>query len=140
MRIVGIDLGKKRVGLAYGNDALGVVIPLEPYLVDQNLLDEIDRLLEMVAEHEPKLLVIGDPLTLEGEKGIAHVWVHEIGDAIAAKFGGDLCYIDERLTTAKATNLLREAGLSTRKMRSRVDSVAAAVILQHYVDSRTTSR
>lgn len=136
VRLIGFDLGKRRVGIAYGNDRIGVVVPLEPYLVRTNLIDELDLMLAMVAEHEPELLILGDPLTLEGHEGLASKWVHEIGDVIACMFAGEVAYIDERLSTRSATAALHQAGTASKKMRSRVDSAAAVVILEHYIDSR----
>lgn len=136
MRIVALDLGKKRVGLAYANDRIGVVIPLDPFVVKVELQEELGQLHKRVLEYQADLVIVGDPITLDGERGLASEWAHQVGDELGNSFGLDIGYVDERLSTNQGNRALRETGLRGKKLRSRIDSAAAVVILEHYMELR----
>ncbi len=135
MKIVALDLGKRRVGVAIGNDTIGVAVPVDAYRVQGRLEDEIAALARFVAEYEPELLVVGDPVSLDGSAGPSALWARGIASRIAEALSLGLALVDERLTSREAARALAEAGVRGRGARSRIDSAAAAVILEHYLGS-----
>ncbi|MEZ0332808.1 MAG: Holliday junction resolvase RuvX, partial [Gemmatimonadales bacterium] len=94
------------------------------------------RFLELVDAHRPVGLLVGLPLTGEGEEGASAAAAREMAEALERRTGLPLELWDERLTTARALALIREQGGSTRGRRGDVDALAAAVLLQHYLDAR----
>ena len=135
MRLIGLDLGKKRVGIAFCNDQLGVVVPLDPFIVTRGLEVELDRLCNLIEEYEPGLVIVGDPVALNGSAGIAAIWAREIALAIGRRTEIAVVMVDERLSTREAARTLGEIGVHGKRQRAKVDSSAAAVILGHYLDS-----
>ncbi|CAG4931895.1 unnamed protein product, partial [Acidithrix sp. C25] len=134
-KYVALDLGKRRVGVAVGNNLIGVAVPSESFLVSGDLMLEIDKLVSHLMDYDPSVIVIGDPVSLNGSSGIASSWVHEIGNEIARVGKIEIVYVDERLTTRSATRELAQTGQRGKKLRSRVDSASAAVILSSYFDT-----
>jgi putative Holliday junction resolvase len=98
------------------------------------------RLLELVAEYEPAGVVIGLPLTGEGDEGSSAAAAREMADVIGRRTGLPLEMWDERMSTARALGAIREQGGSTRGRKGDVDALAAAVLLQHFLDARRDQR
>ena len=88
----------------------------------------------MVEDHEPDVLVVGRPLTMQGEPGPQAQKLTEIGQKIAQRLGLEVEFVDERLTSSEAKRILREQGLNEKQMRGKVDSVAASLFLQVWLD------
>lgn len=135
-RVLGIDLGAKRIGVAV-SDAGGVLA--SPLAVVERLGDrtlEHRRLRELVEEYEVTAVVVGLPLSLDGSEGPAARAARVEAEAVAAAVGLPLHLVDERFTTTTATDRLAEAGVGSRKRRGVVDMAAAAVLLQHWLDGR----
>jgi putative Holliday junction resolvase len=93
-------------------------------------------LLELVAKHSPVGVVVGLPLTAEGEEGASAQGARALAEAIGRRTGLPLDLWDERMSTARALAAIREQGGSVRGRREDVDALAAAVVLQHYLESR----
>jgi putative Holliday junction resolvase len=132
-RILGIDYGTKRVGLAL-SDPLGVIaqplVVLEPTSIPDLLL-EIKRLLEQYAI---RTVVIGIPIRANGaERGFSEE-VREFGDKLSSDLDIEVVFWDERFSTQQAERALREAGLTSREMRGKTDSISASIVLQTYLD------
>ena len=135
MNVLALDIGEKRVGVAYANTARGLAMPVV-------VLDAADveghsapfrRVLE---DYEPELLVAGRPLTLAGEPGPQAQRVEHVARAVAQRCALDLEFVDERLSSSEAKRILREQGLNEKQMRGKVDSVAASLFLQAWLDAR----
>ena len=95
------------------------------------------RLLELVAEHSPVVgIVAGLSLTPDGDEGESAIEARMLAESVAARTGLPLELWDERLTTARALRVVREQGGSTRGRKEDVDALAAAVLLQHFLDAR----
>lgn len=139
LKIVALDLGKRRVGVAVGNDTIGVAVPVGAFHVRSRLEDEISALARFIAEYEPELLVVGDPVSLDGGAGPSALWARGIAAGIAEALSLRVVLIDERLTSREAAGALAEAGVRGRGARSRIDSAAAAVILEHYFGSGSSA-
>jgi putative Holliday junction resolvase len=135
-RVLGVDVGKVRVGVAL-SDATGTLAsPLETLRRAKNSSD-LDRLAALVAEHEVTEVVVGEPVHLSGASGAsaedAGNYAQELADRIPDV---PVILIDERLSTVTAASHLREGGIDSRKQRAVIDQAAAVVILQQFLDSR----
>ena len=136
MRALGIDLGSRRIGVAL-SDSNGVLA--SPYEVVERSGDRARdhrKLLELADEAEVEVLVVGLPLTMDGEVGIAAGNVLDEVEELRAVAPVPVETYDERLTTVTATRLLREQGVGGRARRAVVDKVAAAVLLQAWLDGQ----
>lgn len=134
MRVVGIDLGTRRVGVAV-SDLTGTLA--SPHLVLERSGDAANdhrRLAEVVAELGAERVVVGLPLSLDGGTGPAARAAIEEAEALAAVVGVPLETYDERLTTVSAQQALRAGGTKARRQRGVIDMAAAAVLLQAWLD------
>jgi putative Holliday junction resolvase len=135
-RLLAVDWGEVRIGLALSDESQVIATPLETLVRRPGKRFPMPRLLELVAEHAPVGVVVGLPLTGEGDEGASAVRAREAADAIGRRTGLPLVLWDERMSTARALAAIREQGGSTRGRREDVDALAAAVLLQHYLESR----
>jgi putative Holliday junction resolvase len=136
MRILAIDYGSARIGLAL-SDPTGTLarpLPFLPAKADAKLAKEIAAL---AAKENAERILLGLPRHMSGELGEAAAKVKAFAAVLAqaTKIGIEL--IDERLTTVQASRQLHEAGHDTRRQRGKIDSEAAAVLLQSYLDARS---
>jgi putative holliday junction resolvase len=138
-RLLGIDLGKARVGIAI-SDELGLLAhPLETFPADkQKAL--IERIAAIVDEKKVESVVVGLPRNMNGTMGPAATEALAFVDRLRAKLSCTVVTWDERLTTVAAHRALREAGRSTRTTREHIDQVAAQMILQGYLDQLQMQR
>ena len=135
-RVLGVDVGTVRVGLALSDPTGTLASPLETLRRAKNLSD-VDRLVALVVEHEVAEVVVGEPVHLSGESGASAAdaanYAQELADRIPDV---PVNLIDERLSTVTAASHLREGGIDSRKQRRVIDQAAAVVILQQFLDSR----
>jgi putative Holliday junction resolvase len=135
-RVLGVDVGTVRVGLALSDVTGTLASPLETLRRAKNHSD-LDRLAALVVEHEVTEVVVGEPVHLSGASGAsaedAGNYAQELADRIPDV---PVILIDERLSTVTAASHLREGGIDSRKQRSVIDQAAAVVILQQFLDSR----
>ncbi len=134
MRALGIDLGERRIGVALSSGT--VASPLETVQRSGNHAVDHQRLLALAAEWEIDILVVGLPLSLDGTEGPAARSVRSEIAELAATTSIPVVPYDERLTTVTATRLLQEGSVPGRSQRQMVDQVAAAVMLQAWLDHR----
>jgi len=128
-----LDLGEKRIGVAL-SDALGIVArPLEIFPRTSRSAD-FAHIGVLVATHHVDAVIMGLPLNMDGSEGRQAAWVRDYGVALAEAVAVPVYFWDERLTSEEAIDILRAQGKSTAK--GKIDAVAAAVILQSYLDSR----
>ncbi len=130
-----LDVGSKRIGIAVADPSgtFGMPVATVTRTNRRADLDAIKGYLESYAVDE---LVVGDPLTLSGERGIAARAMDEFVESLSAVFGGTIHRVDERMTTAQATKSLIAADVSRRKRRDIVDQMAAALILESFLARR----
>jgi putative Holliday junction resolvase len=135
-RVLGVDVGTVRVGLALSDPTGTLASPLETLRRAKNKSD-LDRLAALVVEHEVTEVVVGEPVHLSGASGAsaedAANYAQELADRIPDV---PVILIDERLSTVTAASHLREGGIDSRKQREVIDQAAAVVILQQFLDSR----
>ena len=134
MRILGIDHGDRRFGLALSDPGKSFAFPFEVIEGEDALFKRLGPLLE---EKEVERIIVGLPLNMDGSTGKKANQVLDFKERLFEKFSITIDVWDERLTTVQAENLLREVGGSARKRKSRVDMVAAQIILQSYLDAHT---
>ena len=131
-RILGIDYGDVRIGIAMSDETAFLASPLTTVQNGKGAADEIAAL---VREHKVKTVVIGLPLNMDGSAGPATEKVRKFSEKLAKKTDVPIVESDERLTTVTAHHNLREAGLDGRQRKGVVDMAAAQVILQDWLDS-----
>lgn len=131
-RYLGIDYGTKRVGLAI-SDGLGLTAtPLE--VVPRN---ELEAALRRISEdYALEGVIMGLPTALGGHEGESAEGARELAEEIGALLGVEVEYVDERFTSRMAESALLEAGMKRRERKKTVDKVAAAIILQAFLDSK----
>lgn len=135
MRVLALDIGEVRVGVAVSDPAGRVASPV-CVLPAQEVLAHAATFRRVLEDWEPEFLVCGRPMTLAGEEGPQAARVREQAERVAAACGLPLEFEDERLSSAEAKRILREQGLSERAMRGKVDMVAASLFLQAWLDAR----
>lgn len=141
-RILGVDPGRKRVGLALSDDAAGTVaLPLGVFERtggdEKSAVDLAAHLQRSLEEGNVIVdIVMGLPLRLDGRESTASKRVRRFGTAFAAKMNVEVHYWDERMSTLAAEGALRSMGMSSRKQRHVVDATAATILLQSFLDAR----
>ena len=130
-RILGVDCGTKRVGVAL-SDGLGITASPLAVVDRAHAIVDLSRLAQ---EHDVGTIVIGLPTGLGGDEGVAAADARKLGDELALATGVDVVFHDERFTSRMAEKALLESGMKRRKRKETVDKVAAAIILQDYLDS-----
>lgn len=135
VRAAGIDVGKVRVGVAVADD-LGLMAHPRPHLDGRDPKRAIAALVALAAAEGIEIFVVGLPRTLRGEEGPSARKARRFAAALAAQSGRPVELLDEWLSTKEAQGRLREQGLDDREARQRVDSAAAAVVLQSWLDGR----
>jgi putative Holliday junction resolvase len=138
VRILGLDPGERRIGIAISDPTGTLAHPLQT-LVRGSREEDFAAIAALVAEHDVELVVVGWPLSLDGTEGPQARRVARYTDALAACLPVPVVSWDERFTTAAADEILRQIrgrkGRRRARARGQVDAIAAAVILQSYLDS-----
>jgi len=137
MRVLGLDFGSRRVGVALSDPTGTFAQPLET-IAHRGPRDValFRRIAVCVEEHEVGRIVIGLPLHMDGRKGPEAVAVESFGARIAEQTKLPVEYLDERWTTVEAQRAFTEMGVRGRRAREHVDAVAATLILRTYLDRR----
>ena len=138
MRVLALDVGERRVGLAISDPSGMIARPLG-VLMRRSRAEDFSSLAATVAEHDVDLVVVGHPLSLDGTQGPQALQIARYAEALAAHLPVRLVLWDERYTTTEAEEVLRHSRGKKGRRRARtsgeLDAVAAAVILQSYLDS-----
>ena len=135
MRILALDIGEKRVGVAVCDPDERVASPVCVLSADEVRANakSFQRVLE---DWEPELLLCGLPMTLSGEEGPQAQAIRAFADDVAKHTGLSYEFADERLSSAEAKRSLREKGMTEKAMRGKVDMIAASLFLQAWLDAR----
>jgi putative holliday junction resolvase len=135
MRAAGIDFGKVRVGVAV-SDELGSMAHPRPHLDGRNQRALLKALQTLCQQEAVEVLVLGLPRQLDGSEGLAARRVQRFAALLKQHLGLRVELIDEWLSTQEAHRRLQQGGHTTRTAKSRVDSAAAAILLQSWLDRR----
>jgi putative holliday junction resolvase len=136
MRALGLDLGSKRIGVAVSDRSGTIATPLVVITRAKRRDDDHARIAALVVEEEAECIVVGLPLNMDGSAGSAAKGAVAEAGRLASVVGVPVVTWDERRSTVTAAAILRESGVNSRDGRSVVDKVAAAVLLQGWLDHR----
>lgn len=136
MRALGIDLGSTRIGLAVSDRSGTIASPLTTLVRGRRRSDDHTAIARIVADEEVEVVVVGLPLNMDGSEGPAATAARDEARVIATVVGVPVVLADERRSTVSAEASLRERGVHGKRRRTSVDKVAAAFILQSWLDSR----
>lgn len=140
MRVVALDFGSRRIGIAFANTEFKVAVPSQVFMRSTDANSDMRRLAHSVEEYEPQAVVIGLPLTLAGKSSKQTKRVIVEARSFAKHFQGAIYLWDERFSSKRAENALRDGGLDSRHIRGRVDSAAASFILQTWLEADDSTR
>lgn len=133
MRILGLDYGQKRIGVAIC-DEMGVVARSLKAIERNTIERDIAEIKRLTDEFDVEKIVIGYPLTLDGKEGVQCRRVSRFSQMIEDRLSLPVVKWDESLSTKEAEDILIEADMGRRKRRKKIDKMAAAIILQRYLD------
>ena len=137
--IVALDVGERRIGVAISDPSEAFSMPLRTIERTASVHDDLEAILALLREYGPSTVVVGDPLPLSGQRGLAAQKMDAFTALLAKAYGGPIERIDERLTTAQVTRSLLAADVSRKKRKGVVDQLAAALILDAYLARRRRS-
>jgi putative Holliday junction resolvase len=134
MRILAIDHGTRRMGIALSDEMKTIASPVE-FIPAEPFADFLERLRTLVREKEVELIVVGMPRNMDGSYGPAALKVQEFVAVLKSAVAVPIRTWDERLTSAQANRFLIQGNVRREKRKEKVDAMAAAILLQSYLDS-----
>ena len=134
-RILALDVGKKRIGLAL-SDELGITAQGLETLQRTTIREDIARLVQLSADRNVFLFVIGLPLHMSGDESRQATYTRDFAARLESATGLPVKFWDERMTTIQAERVLRESGISIEKRAKAVDRLAAVILLESYLDAQ----
>lgn len=134
MRKIALDLGDRRIGIAFTDDLGMFPSGGEVYYRKKTIEDDAKFFSEYADKYNADLIVIGLPLNMDGSEGERAAFVRNFGDSISLITSVPIVYHDERLSTVEAEEILIERGLSPKERKKVIDKVAASIILQSYLN------
>ena len=135
-RVMGLDVGSKTIGVAV-SDPLGITAQGLETIRRNNKRQDFERLAALIRDYHIREIVVGYPLRLSGAEGTQSGKMRQFAEELRHRFDLPVHLWDERLTSSQANRILREADLSIRKRAEAVDRMAAVLILQSWMESRT---
>jgi putative Holliday junction resolvase len=132
-RVIGIDHGSRRIGLAVGDTETGLAFA-RPALRRRSLALDLDTIAVLARDEDARLVVVGLPRNMDGTEGPQAAAARDFGARLAA-VGLQVAYVDERLTSWQAAEQLADEGRRVRRRSGEIDSAAARLILQEYLDA-----
>ena len=138
MRILALDHGTKRIGVAVSDELKVIAQPLE-FVLAEPFDHFIERLQQLIQDNEVELILVGMPRNMDGSWGAATLKVEEFVESLKSAVSVPIKTWDERLTSAQANRALIEGGVRRDKRKQKVDKMAAAILLQSYLDSLQAS-
>lgn len=136
MRVLGIDLGSKRIGIATSDRSGTIATPYTVLLRCGSMGGDHRNIAKMVVEEEAEAVIVGLPLNMDGSEGRAAQAARVEAARMATVVGVPVHVHDERLTTVEADRVLMEQKMNAQARRRVVDKVAAAVMLQSWLDTQ----
>lgn len=139
MRVMGLDYGDKTVGVAISDELLVTAQPIETIERERanKLRKTYQRIEALISEYSVEKIVIGRPLNMNGTEGERVETTRAFADELTRRTGLEIIEVDERLTTVEANRILEETGVANSARKEYIDKMAAAIILQSYLDLQT---
>lgn len=138
VRILALDVGKKRIGLAI-SDELGITAQGLPTLHRTTIREDLAMLKRTAEERGAGMFLLGDPMHMSGRDSRQGAYVREFGTRLSETAGIPVEYFDERLTSVEANRVLRQSGISIEKRAKAVDKLAAVLLLESYLEKLSWS-
>jgi putative holliday junction resolvase len=138
-RILALDVGKKRIGLAV-SDELGITAQGIETLKRTRIRDDLENLRQIAARWNVQTLLVGRPLHMSGSETPQSEYTREFAERLQQHLGLPLTFWDERLTSVEAERMLREAGASLKQRKRAVDRMAAVLLLESYLANQNMER
>lgn len=135
MKILAIDYGDSRTGLAHCDKYESIAAPLET-IFEKSPERCFQKILAKAQELESELIVVGHPVNMDGSAGARAKLCEELADRLRTESGIETVLWDERVTTVQAIGILNETNVRGKKRKAVVDTVAATLILESYLDYR----
>ena len=136
MSVMALDLGEKRIGIAVSDPKLTIAHPLS-VVATHDALDKAPSFTRLLEDHEVEQFIVGLPLSLDGQEHRQAERIRRQAAQLGQLYGLPVEFVDERLTSVEAKRVLRQMGYSEREMRGRTDKIAAGILLQTWLDSKT---
>ncbi|MBQ2053680.1 MAG: Holliday junction resolvase RuvX [Eubacterium sp.] len=138
MRVMGLDYGDKTVGVAISDELLITAQPIETVERERTnkLRKTYQRIEALIAEYEVEKIVLGRPLNMNGTEGDRVELTEAFAEELSRRTGLEIIWMDERLTTVEANRILEETGVAHSARKEHIDKMAAAIILQTYLDTQ----
>ncbi len=134
MKAMGIDFGLKRIGVAFSDETKFLATPYEVY-VRQNSTQDIQHFVDLIEKNKVDEIVCGLPMNMQGnEQEIAEL-TRSFMDELQAKVAVKISFVDERLSSVLAEDVLKQSEKDWKKRKQKLDAVAASIILQDYLDN-----
>ena len=133
-RILALDLGKRRIGLAL-SDPLGITAQGLPTLERTTIRADLAALGQLALDREVSLFLMGNPLHMNGRSGRQVEYTRDFASRLAERTGIEVRFWDERLTTVQAQRVLKDSGISIEKRARAVDRLSAVILLTSFLDA-----
>jgi len=131
-RVLALDVGKKRIGLAI-SDELGITAQGLETLERTRIREDLERLKQIATSANVSLLLVGNPLHLSGSESRQATYIREFSERLGRYLNLPVLYWDERLTSVEAERVLRQSGASFEQRKKSVDRIAAVLLLENYL-------
>ncbi len=139
MKIIALDIGTVRIGVAT-SDIMEIIASAYESYRRKNIDEDVKHIAQLVNSLNAGLVVIGLPLKMDGTEGQSVEMAKNFGEELAKVVSVPICYQDERLSTVTAQKILIESGMRREKRKDKVDSLAATIILQTYLDKKSNMK
>lgn len=132
-KIMALDYGEVRIGIAMTDMLQTIASPFETYK-RKSVEKDLDYLVDIAKENYVSEIIMGLPLNMDGTEGDRASKTREFGDKLKEKSGLEIVYVDERLTSVEAEEILIESGMRREKRKEVIDKIAASLILESYLN------
>jgi putative holliday junction resolvase len=137
MRILGIDYGRRRVGLAVSDESAYLARPLDPLLRTHSIQRDVEAIATLARDFEATRIVVGLPLNMDGSKGEMALEVESFVQQLQGATDAAIQFWDERLTSSEAERVLLQGNVKRKDRKRLRDGLAATLILQGFLDSQS---
>lgn len=139
MKIIALDIGTVRIGIAT-SDIMEIIASAYETYRRKNIKEDVNYIATLIQKLDAGEIVIGLPLKLDGSAGQSVEMAKSFGEELAKLIAVPIIYQDERLSTVSAERILIESGMRREKRKDKIDSVAATIILQTYLDKKSLKK
>ena len=135
MKAMGIDFGLRRIGVAFSDETKFLASPYEVY-VRQNDEADLQHFVDLINKNKVDEIIVGLPMNMEGKEQQIAEQTRAFVDQLQAKVAASFSFVDERLSSVMAEDVLKQTERDWKKRKQKLDAVAASIILQDYLDNK----